>query len=90
MSQYAKPKILMIDVELTTEERTRFDCFNVSFGTFGRPYQVAAIDGYTPVIVSSSLPNHKEQEIVIVDLCCSAPDAYPSTEKHFPDASLDI
>ncbi len=90
MPQNAKPKILMIDVELNAEEQSKFEKFNVTFGTFGRPYQVHAVEGYTPVIVNPSLPNHKEQEIVVVDLGYSAPDEYPSAEKHFPDGSVDI
>ena len=73
--KFPKPKVLLIDTdELTVAALTKAG-WNVSAGTFGRPYKVSKEDGYTPLIGESSLPNHTEQEVVIVDL--GFPDLVP-------------
>lgn len=87
--KYEKPKILLIDVESPAFNTLAKSGFNVKAGTFGQPYKVQMSSGFQPLISEPCLPNHAEQEIVIVDLSFEASD-YPVGEKSRPDGELDF
>ena len=66
--EYQKPKILLVDLPDSVLNSVRSAGFNASTGTFGSPYKVELSDNYLPVIYKADLPNHTEQEIIIIDL----------------------
>jgi hypothetical protein len=67
-TRFPKPKILLVDLTEAADSRLSTAGFNVQSGTFGRPYKVQQSDKYVPVIEQPHLPNHTEQEVVIIDL----------------------
>ena len=79
--KYPKPKILLIDLKDDSEAVLRKAGFNVSSGTFGRPYRVPKSDEFVPVIPNGSLPETGEQEIVIIDLLADEPLEEPQGQK---------
>lgn len=87
--KYQHPKILVIDTEPEIAETLEKEGYNVSSGTFGKPYKVRKDSGYQPVVVKASLPNYTEQEIIIVDLVPKDADSGPPGEKIEPMAELD-
>lgn len=87
--QYQHPKILLIDMVPGIDVALKKDGYNISVGTFGRPYKVQKSSGYQPVVVKPSLPNFTEREIIIVDLVPDDPEPGPSGEKMVPAAELD-
>jgi hypothetical protein len=88
--KYPKPKILLVDVEEEAVKLLQKAGWNAVSGTFGRPYKVQKGDGFFPVIVSYSLPNYSEQEIVVVDLYKEDVADRPEGEKHVPDGEGDL
>ena len=87
--KYDKPKILLIDVESNaTDELVKLG-FNVKSGTFGKPYRVEKSSDFQQVISKPYLPNHTEQEIVVVDLIYEIAKL-PIGEKVKPAADLDF
>jgi hypothetical protein len=66
--RFPKPKILLVDLADDTAEKLREEGFNVQAGTFGRPYAVQPGDGFVPLVNGARLPNHTEQEVVVIDL----------------------
>src|SRR5689334_5542266 len=87
--KYERPKILLIDLEKEAKDVLEQEGYNVSAGTFGRPYKVQMHSGYEPVVVKASLPNFTEQEIIIVDLVSDKPADGPLGEKSKPLEELD-
>lgn len=87
--KYDKPKILLIDVELSAFEALAHAGFNVKAGTFGQPYKVTMSSGFQQLISESRLPNYAEQEIVIVDLHYEVAE-YAVGEKSRPDGEFDL
>ena len=87
--KYARPKILMVDMDDPSFRMLLKEGYNVSNGSFGRPYIVPKGSNYRPVIVKASLPNYTEQEIIIVDLAAGYPSPEPNGEKHKPMEELD-
>jgi hypothetical protein len=87
--KYPKPKILVLDLEDEVTEQLEKSGWNVTKGTFGRPYKVGKSSNYMPVIVKFSAPNYTEQEIVIVDLATGEPADGPEGEKHVPKEEPD-
>lgn len=83
------PKILLLDLEKDIETRLKGEGFNVSWGSFGSPYKVQKASGYQKVLVSPTLPNHEEQEIVIVDLNSKPPFFPAGDEKAVAEGELD-
>lgn len=71
--KYPKPKILLIDIKDDSEARLKEAGYNVSAGTFGVPYLVPKSDQYLPLNFKPNLPNHSEQEIIIIDLVTDKP-----------------
>ena len=65
--KFLKPKILLVDMPGTCVDVLRRTGYNVTEGTFGKPYLVEASNGFFPVPDDSKLPNCSEQEIVIVN-----------------------
>ena len=66
--RFPKPKILLIDLPAGAEAGLIAGGFNVHTGTFGCPFAVPKGDGANQVISNASLPNHTEQEVVVIDL----------------------
>lgn len=87
--KYSKPKILVLDLEDEASEQLLDAGWNVTRGTFGRPYKVGKSSGFSPVIVKFLAPNYTEQEIVIVDLATGEPADGPEGDKHVPKEELD-
>lgn len=87
--KYQHPKILLIDAVPEVAETLTNDGYNVSNGTFGKPYKVHKDSGYQPVVVKASLPNFTEQEIVVIDLVPADPEVRPPAEKMTPERELD-
>ncbi|MFZ2654096.1 MAG: hypothetical protein WAX69_04215 [Victivallales bacterium] len=87
--KYEHPKILLIDLDNNVQKTLESEGYNVSVGTFGRPYKVQKSSGYEPVVVKASLPNHTEQEIIVIDLVPNEPIPDPPTEKTVPMQDLD-
>jgi len=87
--KHAKPKILALDLEDEVAEQLTKSGWNVTKGTFGRPYKVGKSSSFMPVIVKFSAPNYTEQEIVIADLATGEPADGPEGEKHVPKSERD-
>ena len=87
--RYPKPKILLMDCEKPVGDRISTDGFNVSLGTFGRPYRVSMDDGFHPVICRADLPNYAEQEIIVIDLKVRDIASGPEAEKCVAYSSKD-
>lgn len=67
--RYAKPKLLLIDMDAACAEALNYAGFNVSTGTFGAPYNVKPSDTCHPIPRRSwQLPNVEEQEIIFANL----------------------
>ena len=66
--RYPRPKILLVDLPEESTAPLLSAGFNVQEGTFGRPYNVPMSNSFVPVVPQAHLPNHTEQEIVIIDL----------------------
>src|SRR5437867_6647504 len=62
---YPKPKILVVDVPTAMSDALAAKGFNITVGSFGKPYQVVKHSGFVPLIGEANLPNYTEQEIVI-------------------------
>jgi hypothetical protein len=87
--KFAKPNVLLIDIDKTVSERLKKEGFNVHSGTFGSPYKVTKSSDYQPVIAEPNLPNRKEQEIIIIDLAMSQLLPTAKGQKHRPDEEKD-
>lgn len=88
--KYPKPKVLLVDLPETASVALKHHGFNVSIGSFGKPYKVQKNSGYQPVIRSDILPNHTEQEIVVVDLHFADLANGPDGEPHRPEEELYV
>lgn len=66
--KHPNPKILLVDLPAEATERLTAAGFNAHAGTFGRPYRVPVGDDFLPVPSQWNLPNHTEQDVVIIDL----------------------
>ena len=88
--KYPKPKILLLGVDDEAADALTKIGFNISIGTFGTPYKVPNDGGYKPLIGKAKLPNHTEQEIIIVDLSVPCFDTGPQGDKHLPDSETDL
>lgn len=80
--KYAKPKILLIDVDNRCTEVLRDGGYNVAVGTFGTPYRVKRSNDLNFVSLSSlRLPrDYEEQEIVLVNILAPDPASSPPTD----------
>lgn len=87
--KFDKPKVLLIDVESSAFDALVKVGFNVKEGTFGQPYKVQKTAGFQQLISEPLLPNHTEQEIVIIDLHHSVVD-HPIGETHRPEGEHDL
>lgn len=88
--KYPKPRILLVDTPPEAEEQLTKAGFNVTSGTFGRPYRVKKSDGLQPVITGADLPDYTEQEVVVIDLSFDEADDEPQGEKRFPMGTRDL
>jgi hypothetical protein len=86
---YQHPKILLIDTVPEIAATLKKEGYNVSSGTFGKPYKVQKGSGYQPVVVKVSLPNFTEQEIIVIDLVPDDPESGPPGEKMAPESEPD-
>lgn len=67
--KYHKPLILLLDLEDETQAALEAAGYNVSTGSFGKPYRVDKSDDFEPVITNATFPaNFAEHEVVVVDL----------------------
>lgn len=74
VSHFDHPQVLLLDVDTASELALREAGFNISTGSFGTPYKIAARDGMQQVIENGHLPaNYTEQEIIIADLVSRPP-----------------
>jgi hypothetical protein len=80
--KYAKPKILLVDLNDETETILREEGYNVSSGSFGIPYKMPKCDEFQPVIANGRLPNYSEQEVVIINLVPRDALDKPKGEEH--------
>jgi hypothetical protein len=87
--KYPRPKILLVDMDESTADALQREGYNVSTGTFGRPYEVPKGSNYGPVIIKASLPNYTEQELIVVDLVPGKTLDGPKGEKMRPMEELD-
>lgn len=87
--KYQHPKILTIDTDPKVSDVLIKEGYNVSVGTFGKPYKVPKSSNYNPVVVDASLPNYTEQEIIIVDLIPGTLNSRSPAEKMVPNEELD-
>lgn len=87
---YPKPKVLVVDMPVAASKALAAKGFNVSVGSFGKPYKVKQSSSLLPLIGKGSLPNYTEQEIVIVDLVIGDLADEPNGEKHRPDDEHDL
>lgn len=87
--KYPKPKILLLDLPETATDLVDAG-FNVSTGTLGRPYKVTRESGYQALLGQAQVPNHTEQEIVVIDLSFGKLADRPVGEKHRPNGELDL
>jgi hypothetical protein len=88
--KYPKPKILLLDMPVSASTVLSSKGFNVSCGTLGKPYKVRKSSGFEPLIVKKEVPNHTEQEIIVVDLGYGDLGPSPQGEKHRPDDEIDL
>lgn len=66
--RYDRPKILLVDLSSEVTARLTEEGYNVTAGTFGKPYKVEVSDSHEPVVGEAKLPNYTEREIIIIDL----------------------
>jgi hypothetical protein len=88
--KYPKPKILLLDLPEEAATALTASGFNVSTGSLGRPYRVAKDSGYQPLIGRATVPNHTEQEIVVIDFGFGELEAGARGEKHRPYGEPDL
>jgi len=88
--RFIRPKVLLIDVPSAALKQLRTDGFNVTPGSFGTPYRVGKSDKFQPMIGTPELANHREQEVVVVDLHVSQFATAPIGQKHTPDGEIDV
>lgn len=87
--RFRKPKILLVDLPLEAAEQLHADGYNVLPGTFGQSYRVLGTGDF-PVLMSASLPNHKEQEVIIVDMASQPPAEEPVGTRAVPEGRPDL
>ena len=67
-AKYEKPKILLLDMSEKCESTLRDAGYNVSVGTFGRPYLVPKSDSaFFVSLETCELPNSEEQEVIVAN-----------------------
>jgi hypothetical protein len=88
--KYPKPCILLVDLPDKAEKALTTKGFNVTVGTLGRPYQVKKTSNYQPLIGSGNIPNHTEQEIIVIDFKFEELAGAPTGEKHRPIGEVDL
>ncbi len=88
--KYPKPKVLLVDIPHSIAAQLIIDGFNVTKGTFGKPYRVDKGEGFQPLLGRANLPNYPEQEIIVVDLALGSLEAEPDGEKETPRGETDI
>lgn len=88
--QFPKPKIILIDLKSEVEEKLTSSGFCVTTGSFGNPYYVEKKDKYDFIHAHFSLPNLREQEIIIIDLETKSILDRKPTRKVTRDGDTDI
>ncbi len=88
--RYPEPHILLMDIETGVVERMLSQGYNVSVGSFGKPYFVEQSSKMQPVLVDRSIvQNYSEQEIIVVNLFSEQPLSKPLGEKLTPNSDND-
>lgn len=80
---FDKPKVLLIDMPPEVVRKLGQSPFNVNVGTFGSPHiaiEESADFGEScfPIVQSHKLPNHREAEVVFINLAVTSNPVYPS------------
>jgi hypothetical protein len=75
--KFEKPKILLIDLDPAVCEVLQRDGWNVTRGTFGKPYRVSNRLPFEPIVINAVLSDYAEQEIVAINLDSPKPDGGP-------------
>lgn len=65
--RFMHPKIMLIDLEIETEEALSRKGYNVTSDTFGIPYKVQRSSGLYHIDIHQ-ITDHEEQEILVMDL----------------------
>lgn len=61
------PKVVMLDMSKDAVEVIEKKGYTVSTGSLGRPYKIEKTSSYVPFRLNHTLPNYREQDILIVD-----------------------
>ncbi len=78
---YPKPKVLLIDMKEESEKTLKAAGYKIDVGTFGESYKVEKSPHYELITPSASLPNYREQEVIIIDLASPETKDKSSVEK---------
>ncbi len=65
---YPKPQIILVDLNDDSERVLESAGYKIEVGTFGTPYKTEKSENYEIIPLNFSLPNHSEQEIIVIDL----------------------
>ena len=90
IQKHPKPKILLLDLPEAASKALIEKGLHVAVGTLGKPYRVPVSSGLRPLVGQGLVPNHTEQEIVIVDLAYGECNPAPTGEKHRPEDEEDL
>lgn len=86
---FPRPKILLMDLPDDVEKKLKAAHFNVRSASFGIPYLTAESALYTLVSYEFSIPNHAEQEIVVIDLTLPEFQKHPSENRTPVEGNTD-
>jgi hypothetical protein len=82
---HQKPKIILLDLPVSTVGELQQQGLNAVAGTLGTPYKVQRGSGYVRLECSGRYPNYTEQEIVVVDLEVPEPVNDPPQSDPLPE-----
>lgn len=87
--KFPRPKILLIDAGSDAADALRRRGYNVAVGSFGSRYRVEKSGGFRIASPRDrSLPEHTEQEVIVVDLTGASAKNYP--EEPFPEGVKEV
>jgi HPt (histidine-containing phosphotransfer) domain-containing protein len=71
MLKYQNPKILLVDMHEDSRASLEKHGYNVSPASLGHLYTVKQENRFFPLVSKHEVPqNYKEQDIVVIDMCC--------------------
>jgi hypothetical protein len=78
--KYLHPKILLIDMPDSSAQLLRERGYEVEQGTFGQLIAVPKSRDHVPLPMIEDLPNHREQELIVVETALK-----PAVERELPE-----